>query len=113
MSYLTYIRAVSYTHLDVYKRQAMTSQGKVVVRNASYAEDFTPLDPECDCYTCRNYTKSYIRHLVKTNEILGARLISNHNLHFLLNLMKDVRQAIMDDRLMDFRNEFFAKYYGK
>lgn len=92
---------------------AMTSQGKVVVRNASYAEDFTPLDPECDCYTCRNYTKSYIRHLVKTNEILGARLISNHNLHFLLNLMKDVRQAIMDDRLMDFRNEFFAKYYGK
>lgn len=91
---------------------AMTSQGKVVVRNASYAEDFTALDPECNCYTCRNYSKAYIRHLVKTNEILGARLITNHNLHFLLNLMKDVRQAIMEDRLMDFRNEFFEKYYG-
>lgn len=92
---------------------AMTSQGKIVVRNASYAEDFTKLDPECDCYTCQNYTKAYIRHLVKTNEILGARLITNHNLRFLLKLMKDVRQAIMDDRLMDFRNEFFEKYYGK
>lgn len=92
---------------------AMTSQGKVVVRNATYAEDFTPLDPECDCYTCKNYTKAYIRHLVKTNEILGSRLITTHNLRFLLKLMTDVRKAIMEDRLMDFRNEFFEKYYGK
>lgn len=89
---------------------AMTSQGKVVVRNASYAEDFTPLDPECDCYTCRNYTKAYIRHLVKTNEILGARLITTHNLHFLLKLMEQIRQAIREDRLLDFREEFFRKY---
>ncbi|WP_027701340.1 tRNA guanosine(34) transglycosylase Tgt [Metaclostridioides mangenotii] len=89
---------------------AMTSQGKVVVRNASYAEDFTPLDPECSCYTCQNYTKAYIRHLVKTNEILGARLITTHNLHFLLDLMAKVREAIMDDRLLDFREEFFTKY---
>ncbi|MGX9755608.1 tRNA guanosine(34) transglycosylase Tgt [Clostridioides difficile] len=89
---------------------AMTSQGKVVVRNATYAEDFTPLDPECDCYTCKNYSRAYIRHLVKANEILGARLITTHNLHFLLNLMKQIRQAIMEDRLLDFRNEFFAKY---
>jgi queuine tRNA-ribosyltransferase len=89
---------------------AMTSQGKVVVRNASYAEDFTPLDPECSCYTCQNYTKAYIRHLVKTNEILGARLITTHNLHFLLDLMAKVRKAIMEDRLLDFREEFFTKY---
>lgn len=89
---------------------AMTSQGKVVVRNATYAEDFTPLDPECDCYTCRNYTKAYIRHLIKTNEILGARLITTHNLHFLLKLMENIRQAIREDRLLDFREEFFTKY---
>lgn len=89
---------------------AMTSQGKVVVRNATYAEDFTPLDPECNCYACKNYSRAYIRHLVKANEILGARLITTHNLHFLLNLMKQIRQAIMEDRLLDFRNEFFAKY---
>lgn len=89
---------------------AMTSQGKVVVRNATYAEDFTPLDPECDCYACKNYSRAYIRHLIKANEILGARLITTHNLHFLLNLMKQIREAIMEDRLLDFRNEFFAKY---
>lgn len=89
---------------------AMTSQGKVVVRNATYAEDFTPLDPECDCYTCRNYTKAYIRHLIKTNEILGVRLITTHNLHFLLKLMENIRQAIREDRLLDFREEFFTKY---
>ncbi|WP_416390115.1 tRNA guanosine(34) transglycosylase Tgt [Terrisporobacter mayombei] len=89
---------------------AMTSQGKVVVRNAKYARDFTPLDPECDCYCCKNYTKAYIRHLVKANEILAARLISTHNLRFLLKLMEDVRQAIMEDRLLDFKDEFFSKY---
>ena len=89
---------------------AMTSQGKVVVRNATYAEDFTPLDPECDCYTCRNYTKAYIIHLIKTNEMLGARLITTHNLHFLLKLMENIRQAIREDRLLDFREEFFTKY---
>lgn len=91
---------------------AMTSQGKVVVRNAKYAEDFTTLDPECDCYACQNYTKAYIRHLLKSNEILGARLLSIHNLRFLLKLMSDVRQAIMEDRLLDFRDEFYKKYYG-
>lgn len=89
---------------------AMTSQGKVVIRNATYAEDFTPLDPNCDCYCCRNYSRAYIRHLVKCNEILASRLVSTHNLHFLLNLMKQVRQAIMDDRLLDFRKEFFESY---
>ncbi|MDR1773411.1 MAG: tRNA guanosine(34) transglycosylase Tgt [Clostridioides sp.] len=89
---------------------AMTSMGKVVVRNATYQEDFTPLDPNCDCYTCRNYSRAYLRHLVKTNEILGARLLTIHNLYFLLSLMEKVREAIKEDRLLDFRKEFFSNY---
>lgn len=88
----------------------MTSQGRLVIRNAKYKEDFSPLDPECDCYTCKNYTRAYIRHLFNADEIFGLRLTSYHNLHFLLVLMENVRQAIMEDRLMDFRNEFFAQY---
>lgn len=88
----------------------MTSQGRLVIRNAKFKEDFTPLDPECDCYTCRNYTKAYIRHLFNADEIFGLRLTSYHNLHFLLRLMENVREAIMEDRLMDYRNEFFAQY---
>ncbi len=92
---------------------AMTSQGKVVVRNASYAEDFTSLDSECDCYTCKNYTKAYLRHLIKCNEILGARLLTIHNLRFLLKMMENVREAIKEDRLLDYKKDFFEKYYGK
>lgn len=92
---------------------AMTSEGKVVVRNATYERDWTPLDHNCDCYTCRNYTRAYIRHLVKCGEILGARLITIHNLRFLVKLMEDVRKAIEDDRLLDFRREFYRNYYGK
>lgn len=90
----------------------MTSQGRIVIRNAKYARDFTPLDPECDCYTCRNYTRAYLRHLIKADEIFGLRLTTYHNLYFLLNLMKQVRQAIAEDRLLDFRDAFFEKYYG-
>lgn len=89
---------------------AMTSRGKVVIKNAKYFDDFSPLDPECDCYTCKNYTKAYLRHLYKANEILSSRLMSTHNLHFLIRLMKDVRQAIMEDRLLDFKAEFYQKY---
>lgn len=89
---------------------AFTSHGKVVVRNGKYKEDFTPLDDECDCYCCKNYTKAYLRHLINADEILGARLLSVHNLHFLLNLMKNARQAIMEDRFLDFRKEFYEKY---
>ncbi len=88
----------------------MTSQGRLVIRNAKFKEDFTPLDPECSCYTCSNYTRAYIRHLFNADEIFGLRLTSYHNLHFLLRLMENVREAIMEDRLMDFRNEFFAQY---
>ena len=89
---------------------AMTWNGKVVVRNATYERDFTPLDPECDCYTCKNYTRAYIRHLVKANEILGVRLLSIHNLRFLTKLMERVRIEIENDNLGTFRDEFYKKY---
>ena len=89
---------------------AMTWNGKVVVRNATYEKDFTPLDPECNCYTCKNYTRAYIRHLVKTNEILGVRLLSIHNLTFLTSLMKRVRIERENANLLNFRNEFYKKY---
>ena len=89
---------------------ALTSHGKVVVRNATYERDWGPLDPECDCYTCKNYTRAYIRHLVKANEILGVRLLSIHNLRFLTRLMENIRTAIENDCLGDFRTEFYKKY---
>ena len=89
---------------------ALTSKGKIVVRNATYERDWSRLDDECDCYTCKNYTKAYIRHLVKTNEILGIRLLSIHNLKFLTNLMKKVRIEIENDNLLGFREEFYDKY---
>ena len=89
---------------------AMTSHGKVVVRNATYEKDFSPLDEECDCYTCKNYTRAYIRHLIKANEILGVRLLSIHNLSFLTNLMKRVKIEIERDNLGTFKEEFYKKY---
>jgi len=88
----------------------LTSRGRIIVRDAKYARDFTPLDPECDCYACRNFTRAYIRHLLKAREVLGIRLTTWHNLKFLLDLMKSIRQAIIDDRLGDFRNKFFKRY---
>lgn len=90
----------------------MTSGGRVIVRDAKYAEDFGPLDPECGCPACRNHTRAYIRHLLKAGEMYGLRLATLHNLYFLLNLMKSIRYAILEDRLLDFRSEFFEKYYG-
>ena len=89
---------------------ALTSKGKLVIRNASYEKDWGKLDDECDCYTCQNYSRAYIRHLVKTNEILGIRLISLHNLRFLTKLMENVREAIENDNLLGFREEFYKKY---
>ena len=84
--------------------------GKVVVRNASYEKDWGPLDSECDCYTCKNYTRAYIRHLIHTNEILGVRLLSIHNLRFLTKLMERVKIEIENDNLLNFRDEFYKKY---
>ena len=89
----------------------MTSEGQVVIKNAKHTEDFSPLDPNCECYTCKNYSRAYLRHLFKCKEILSSRLLTLHNLHFLISLMKDVRQAIMEDRLLDFQKEFMEKYY--
>ena len=89
---------------------AFTHTGKVVVRNAKYKEDFSPLDSECNCYTCKNYTKAYLRHLINADEILGARLLSIHNIKFLTDLMEDIKQAIREDRLLDFKDEFLKKY---
>ncbi|EHO48608.1 tRNA guanosine(34) transglycosylase Tgt [Lentilactobacillus kisonensis] len=92
----------------------MTSHGRLVVKNAKYARDFTPLDDQCDCYACRNYTRAYIRHLVKSNETFGLRLCSYHNLYYLIHLMKRVQQAIIDDNLLDLRAEVFEQYgYNK
>lgn len=89
---------------------ALTSKGKIVIRNATYERDWGKLDDECDCYACKNYSRAYIRHLVKTNEILGIRLISLHNLRFLTRLMEQVREAIEKDDLLGFREEFYNKY---
>ena len=89
---------------------AMTSKGKLVIRNKTFEEDFSVLDDECDCYTCRNYTRAYIRHLLKAKEILGVRLLSIHNLRFLTKLMERVKIEIENDNLLSFKNEFYKKY---
>jgi queuine tRNA-ribosyltransferase len=88
----------------------MTSEGRLVVRNAKFARDYGPLDPKCDCYTCRNYSRAYIRHLIKCEETFGFRLTSYHNLYFLLKLMENIREAIRQDALLDYRNQFFEEY---
>lgn len=88
----------------------MTSTGRLVVRNAKFARDFRPIDKNCDCHVCQNYSRAYIRHLIKCNETFGFRLTTYHNLYFLLNLMKQVREAIKEDRLGDFREAFFEQY---
>lgn len=87
----------------------MTSEGRISIRKAIYKNNFTPLDPECDCYTCRNYTKAYLNHLQRTNEGFGTRLMSIHNLRFLVKLMEDARKAIKEDRFNDFKEETLAK----
>lgn len=88
---------------------AFTSQGKVVIKNAKYKEDFTPLDPECHCPVCQKYTKAYIRHLMVAGEMLGAKLLTYHNLYYLTHLMEDIKQAIKENRLLAFRDEYFKK----
>lgn len=89
---------------------AMTSQGRLVIKNAKFARDWSPLDPKCDCDTCKNYSRGYLRHLIKTDEILGMRLLSIHNLRFLIHLMEQVREAIREDNLLEFKEAFFEEY---
>lgn len=87
-----------------------TTNGRLVIKNARYARDFGPIDDECDCYACRNFSRAYIRHLFKAGEITGARLASIHNLRFLLRLMENVRQAIAQDSLLQLRARFYERY---
>ena len=89
---------------------AMTSAGRVNIKNAMYERDWEPLDPECDCYTCRNYSKAYLRHLFKSGEMLSSMLLSNHNLHFLIKMMGNIRKAIEEDRFLEYKKEFYDKY---
>ena len=88
----------------------MTANGRLVVRNAKYKRDFKKLDEECSCYTCNNYSRAYLRHLFNVDEILGARLATIHNLHFLINLMENIKKAIKEDRLLSYKKEFYDKY---
>jgi len=90
--------------------QAFTREGKINFNNAKYKEDFTPVEEGCDCYTCKNYTKAYIRHLITTDEMLGGRLLSIHNIRFLIKLTEELREAIKENRILEYREEFISKY---
>lgn len=91
---------------------AMTHTGRLVVRNAEYAEDFLPIEDGCGCYTCRNFTRAYIRHLFKAEETFALRLLSIHNLYFLLHFATEIREAIKNDTFPEFREKFLAGYKG-
>lgn len=92
---------------------AYTWDGKINLKNAKYKEDFTPVDHECDCYACKNYTKAYIKHLLNAKETLGARLLSIHNINFLFRLMDEIRRHVKNGTLEDYRDKFYKRYYGK
>ena len=92
---------------------ALTHHGQVNLLNACHKKAFETLDDECDCYCCKNYTRAYLNHLFKAKEILGARLLSIHNLRFLVKLMEDIREAIKEDRLLEYREHFIKDYYGE
>lgn len=90
-----------------------TRNGKINIKNAKYKEDFTPLENNCDCYTCKNYTKAYLRHLINVKETFGQRLLSIHNIRFLTKLMEEAREAISEDRFFEYKEEFLKKYQNK
>ena len=89
---------------------AFTRNGKINLKNAKFKEDFTPLEDNCDCYACKHYTKAYIRHLIVANETFGQRLLSIHNLRFLIKLTEDIRKSIAEDKFLEFKEEFIDKY---
>ena len=93
---------------------ALTKYGKINIKNAKYKDDFSPLSLDCDCYTCRSkYSKAYLRHLIVANETLGARLLSIHNIRYLIHLTEELREAIKEDRLLEYREQFIKDYYGE
>ncbi|MEE8359910.1 MAG: tRNA guanosine(34) transglycosylase Tgt [Candidatus Omnitrophota bacterium] len=92
---------------------AFTKSGKLPLRNTGFSSQFEPIDKECTCYTCRNHTRAYIRHLYNTDEILGLRLVSLHNIHFYAKLMINIREAIIEGRFAEFKEEFLGRYNGK
>ena len=89
---------------------AFTLDGKINIKNAKYKEDFTPVDENCDCYCCKNYTKAYVRHLIVANETLGQRLLSIHNIRFLIKIMENIRTSIQEDRFLEYKEEFINRY---
>jgi len=89
---------------------AFTSEGKIAIRNSPYIEDFKPLDPECDCYCCKNFSRAYLRHLFNVGEILGLHMLSMHNIYFFLEMMRKAREAIALDKFVEFKREFLLKY---
>jgi len=92
---------------------ALTKYGKINIKNSKYKKDFTSISDECDCYACQHYTKAYIHHLIKCDEVFGARLLSIHNIRYLIHLTEEIREAIKDDRMVEFREKFIEDYYGK
>jgi len=92
---------------------AFTSQGRKTIKNAQYLSDFTPLDPECDCYTCKHFTRAYLRHLFIAGEYLGPKLLTLHNLYFFINLIKSIRQHIDKGDFLSWSEEFLANYSTK
>ena len=95
------------------KGTVFTSEGRLVVKNAAFARDARPMDPRCDCYACRHFTRAYIRHLFAVDEILGMRLASLHSTHYLVSLMRDARNAIVEDRFTTWRASFRERYESR
>ncbi len=93
--------------------QAFTKYGKINLNNAQYKEALEPIDKTCDCYTCKNYSRAYLRHLITTKEMLGGRLLSIHNIRFLIRLTEELREAIKEDKILEYREEFIKNYQEK
>ena len=89
---------------------AFTRDGKMNIKNAKYKEDFTPIESDCDCYACQNYTRAYIRHLITSNETFGARLLSIHNIRFLIKLTEEIRESIKNDNFLEYKENFMRRY---